>query len=152
MQNTLLHFIVFCILSCILGMKHIWRPWWNHENCLIFKTTHPPCPSTSKHLLLPWPWTSNFKRTHPHPSSPNPPHHPLLMITNQFKKKTIQGWLLHVTRSGFCSQCQISYRDKLFEKFKKSKLHIDELIYQEAKNTVQRLINKKKKKKFSRKN
>ena len=47
---------------------------------------------------------------------------------------------------------QISNRDKLFEKFKKSKLHIDELIYQEAKNTVQRLINKKKKKKFSRKN
>ena len=47
---------------------------------------------------------------------------------------------------------QISNRDKLFKKFKKSKLHIDELIYQEAKNTVQRLINKKKKKKFSRKN
>ena len=38
---------------------------------------------------------------------------------------------------------QISNRDKLFKKFKKSKLHIDELIYQEAKNTVQRLIKEK---------
>ena len=46
---------------------------------------------------------------------------------------------------------QISNRNKLFKKFKKSKLHIDELIYKEAKNTVQRLI-KEKKKKFSRKN
>ena len=46
---------------------------------------------------------------------------------------------------------QISNRDKLFKKFKKSKLHIDELIYKEAKNTVQRLI-KEKKKNFSRKN
>ena len=34
---------------------------------------------------------------------------------------------------------------------KKSKLHIDELIYKEAKNTVQRLIKKKKKKIFSEK-
>ena len=40
---------------------------------------------------------------------------------------------------------QISNRDKLFKKFKKSKLHIDELIYKEAKNTVQRLIKEKKK-------
>ena len=40
---------------------------------------------------------------------------------------------------------QISNRDKLFKKFKKSKLHIDELIYKEAKNTVQRLIEEKKK-------
>ena len=39
---------------------------------------------------------------------------------------------------------QISDRDKLFKKFKKSKLHIDELIYKEAKNTVQRLINSQK--------
>ena len=46
---------------------------------------------------------------------------------------------------------QISNRDKLFKKFKKSKLHIDELIYKEAKNTVQRLI-KEKRKHFSRKN
>ena len=46
---------------------------------------------------------------------------------------------------------QISDRDKLFKKFKKSKLHIDELIYKEAKNTVQRLI-KEEKKFFSRKN
>ena len=46
---------------------------------------------------------------------------------------------------------QISKRDKLFKKFKKSKLHIDELIYKEAKNTVQRLIKEKKKKIFSQK-
>ena len=39
---------------------------------------------------------------------------------------------------------QISNRDKLFKKFKKSKLHIDELIYKEAKNTMQRLIKEKK--------
>ena len=45
---------------------------------------------------------------------------------------------------------QISNRDKLFKKFKKSKLHIDELIYKEAKNTVQHLI-KKKVKFFSKK-
>ena len=46
---------------------------------------------------------------------------------------------------------QICNRDKLFKKFKKSKLHIDELIYKEAKNTVQRLIKEKKKKIFSKK-
>ena len=40
---------------------------------------------------------------------------------------------------------QISNKDKLFKKFKKSKLQIDELIYKEAKNTVQRLIKEKKK-------
>ena len=36
---------------------------------------------------------------------------------------------------------QISNRDKLFKKFKTSKLHFDELIYKESKNRVQRLIN-----------
>ena len=46
---------------------------------------------------------------------------------------------------------QISNRDKLFKKFKRSKLHFDELIYKEAKNTVQRLIKEKKKKFFSKK-
>ena len=46
---------------------------------------------------------------------------------------------------------QISNRDKPFKKFKKSKFHIDELIYKEAKNTVQRLIKEKKKKFFSKK-
>ena len=35
---------------------------------------------------------------------------------------------------------QISNRDKLFKKFKKSKLNIDKLMCKEAKNTVQRLI------------
>ena len=46
---------------------------------------------------------------------------------------------------------QISNRGKLFKMFKKSKFHIDELIYKEAKNTVQRLIKGKKKKFFSKK-
>ena len=46
---------------------------------------------------------------------------------------------------------QISNRDKLFKKFKKSKLHIDELIQKEAKTTVQRLIKEKKKRFFSKK-
>ena len=46
---------------------------------------------------------------------------------------------------------QISNRDKLFKKFKKSKLHIDELIYKESKSTVQRLIKEKKKFFFSKK-
>ena len=46
---------------------------------------------------------------------------------------------------------QISNRDKLFKKLKKSKLYIDELIYKEAKNTVQRLIKEKKTKVFSQK-
>ena len=46
---------------------------------------------------------------------------------------------------------QISNRDKLFKKFKKSKLHIDELMHKEAKNTVQRLIKEKKKFFFSKK-
>ena len=40
--------------------------------------------------------------------------------------------------------------DKLLKKFKKSKLHINELIYKKVKNIVQRLI-KAKKKLFSRK-
>ena len=39
---------------------------------------------------------------------------------------------------------QISNRNKLFKKFKKGKLHINELIYKEVKNTIQRLIKEKK--------
>ena len=46
---------------------------------------------------------------------------------------------------------QIPNRDKLFKKFKKSKLHINELIYKEAKNTVQCQIKEKKKKIFTKK-
>ena len=46
---------------------------------------------------------------------------------------------------------QISNRDKLFKKFKKSKLYIDELICKEAKNTVQHLIKERKKKCLSKK-
>ena len=40
-----------------------------HENCLIFKTTHPPCPSTSNIFLSRSSATSNFKR---HPLRPKP--------------------------------------------------------------------------------
>ena len=36
-----------------------------HENCLIFKTPHPPCPSTFKFFPPSWPWRSNFEWT-PH--------------------------------------------------------------------------------------
>ena len=46
---------------------------------------------------------------------------------------------------------QISNRHKLFKKFKKSKLYIDELICKEAKNTVQHLIKDRKKKCLSKK-
>ena len=46
---------------------------------------------------------------------------------------------------------QISNRDKLFKKFKKSKLHINELICKEAKNTFQRLIKEKTEKFLSKK-
>ena len=47
----------------------------------------------------------------------------------------------------------IGLSNKLFKNLKKAKkkLYIDELIYKEAKNTVQRLIKEKKKKIFSKK-
>ena len=44
---------------------------------------------------------------------------------------------------------QIAIRESLFEKFKKSRLHIDEQIYKDAKYQVIKLI-KEKKKKFYR--
>ena len=40
---------------------------------------------------------------------------------------------------------KISVRDKLFQKFKKSKLHIDKEIYNKARHEVQKLILHKKK-------
>ena len=40
---------------------------------------------------------------------------------------------------------KISVRDKLFKKFKKSKLHIDKEIYKIARYEVQKLISYKKK-------
>ena len=43
------------------GMIHIWRPWKSSN----FQDPHPPCPSTSKILPLPWSWTSNFKCSPP---------------------------------------------------------------------------------------
>ena len=36
-------------------------------------------------------------------------------------------------------------RDKLYKRFKSTKLHVDEEIYKEARNTIQNLILKKKK-------
>ena len=46
-----------------------------HENCLIFKTPDPLCPSASKIFPHPWLWTSNFKRT-PHPLQQTMEHQP----------------------------------------------------------------------------
>ena len=46
---------------------------------------------------------------------------------------------------------KIAARDKRLEKFKKSKLSLDEILYKEARNTVQALIKDKKKKTFVRK-
>ena len=40
----------------------------------------------------------------------------------------------------------IAARDKLFRKFEKSKLNVDEILYKEARNTVQALIRDKKRK------
>ena len=40
---------------------------------------------------------------------------------------------------------KISDRDKLFKKFKKSRLHVDKDNYKEARNEVQKLIHTKKK-------
>ena len=40
---------------------------------------------------------------------------------------------------------KIHTRDKLYKKFKSTKLHVDEEIYNKARNTVQNLIRKKKK-------
>ena len=39
---------------------------------------------------------------------------------------------------------KIAARDKLFRKFKKSKLSVDEILYKETRNTVQALIKDKK--------
>ena len=46
---------------------------------------------------------------------------------------------------------KIARRDKLFKKFKKSKLHVDEICFKEARNDVQNLIKKKKKTFFGNK-
>ena len=43
---------------------------------------------------------------------------------------------------------KLSLRDKLFQKFKSSRLNIDWEIYKEARNGVQRLVKYKKKKNF----
>ena len=46
---------------------------------------------------------------------------------------------------------KIHTRDKIYKKFKSTKLHVDEEIYKEARNTVQNLIRKKKKAYFEEK-
>ena len=46
---------------------------------------------------------------------------------------------------------KIHTRDKLYKKFKSTKLHVDEEIYKEAQNTVQNLIGKNKKAYFEEK-
>ena len=43
-------------------------------------------------------------------------------------------------------QKQIAARDKLCRKFKKSKLSVDNILYKEARNTVQALIKDKERK------
>ena len=43
---------------------------------------------------------------------------------------------------------KIAIRDKLFKKFKKSKLHVDKDLYREARNNVENIIKSKKKKYF----
>ena len=58
--------------SCVFTMSYYvkllcyikgWYTYDVHENYPIFKTSHPPYPSTSKLLPLSWPWTSHFKPT-----------------------------------------------------------------------------------------
>ena len=46
---------------------------------------------------------------------------------------------------------KISERDKLFKKFKKSRLHVDEICFKEARNVAENLIKKKKKECFENK-
>ena len=50
--------------SCICWLKTCkgWYTYGIHENCPIFKTPHPPCPSTSEIPPPSWPWMFNFKR------------------------------------------------------------------------------------------
>ena len=67
-----------------------------YGNCSIF---WPPCPSTSKIFLRPWPWTSNFKRT--------PSFH---LITNQLKENVIKGRLSDVIRSFFQGSFLFQYQ------------------------------------------
>ena len=54
--------------------------------------------------------------------------------------------------SGSLESCRKnSRRHKLFRKLKKSKLTVDEVLYKEARNTVQALIKDKKRKKLDKK-
>ena len=45
---------------------------------------------------------------------------------------------------GLMERCIKNTKDKLFRKFKKSKLNVDEILYKEARNTMQALIKDKK--------
>ena len=58
---------------------------------------------------------------------------------NKRIKGTLQNWFDAEIME------KISDRDKLFKKFKKSRLHVDKDNYKEARNEVQKLIHTKKK-------
>ena len=60
---------VFWLIKKRTSRSKGWYTYEVHENCPIFKTPHPPYPSTSKILRPPWLWTSNFNQTPP--PSPN---------------------------------------------------------------------------------
>ena len=77
-------------------------------NCLIFKTPHPPCPSTFK-ILPPLDLGRSILNEPPTPLSLS-----LQMITNEFKQNIIQRWLSYVIRYflqvGFRFQYQLINR------------------------------------------
>ena len=75
--------LIKILMWLVLGMIHTWRPW----TLSIFQDPLPPFSSTSKILLHPRPWMSNFKWIPP-----------LQVITNQQKENIIQEWLLYVIR------------------------------------------------------
>ena len=93
-----------------------WYTYDVHENCPIFKTPNPPCPSTSKIRPPPWPWTSNFKRT----------PLPLQMITSQLKEKRIQWWILSVIRSFLQVGFRFSINSLILPGFPLTSFHLAE--------------------------
>ena len=63
----------------------------------------------------------------------------LALSKNKSIKGTSQDWI------GAEIMEKINERDKVFENFKKSRLHVDEDNYKEARNDLQKLIRTKKK-------
>ena len=86
-----------------------------HEHCPIFKTPHPPCPSTSKILPPLWPWMCNFKWTTP-----------LQIITSQLKENIIQGWLLYAIKSFLQVGYRFQYQFIILSGFPLTSLHLSE--------------------------